>query len=141
LYQGGGDYAEAVLDALDYASEKLEWNQVSGSCHVLFLICDAPPHGNYCEPFRDDFPEGCPCHLMEEIVFSHLKSKDIRLVVLTIGKEEVIMTKMIDVFRTYYGHVYWQHVPFSQINDTPVRTIGECALDLLAQFERGVFLR
>ncbi len=40
---GGGDYPEAVDDALDNALNKLQWN-ANARTRLLFLVLDAPPH-------------------------------------------------------------------------------------------------
>lgn len=42
---GGGDYEEAVEDALDTAINSLTWSKEART-RVLFLILDAPPHNN-----------------------------------------------------------------------------------------------
>ncbi len=40
---GGGDYEEAVEDALTTALDSLHWN-INARAKILFLILDAPPH-------------------------------------------------------------------------------------------------
>jgi len=40
---GGGDYAEAVEEALDNAVSKHSWSE-SAKARLLFLVLDAPPH-------------------------------------------------------------------------------------------------
>lgn len=40
---GGGDYPEAVDEALEVAINKLNWNEKAVS-KILFLVLDAPPH-------------------------------------------------------------------------------------------------
>jgi len=40
---GGGDFPEAVEDALTVALEKLEWTE-GARARILFLVLDAPPH-------------------------------------------------------------------------------------------------
>jgi len=42
---GGGDYEEAVEDALDTAINALSWS-MEARTRILFLILDAPPHNN-----------------------------------------------------------------------------------------------
>ncbi len=42
---GGGDYPEAVEDALDVALNELNWSDESTS-RLLFLVLDAPPHSS-----------------------------------------------------------------------------------------------
>ncbi len=42
---GGGDYEEAVEDALDTAINTLSWSKEART-RILFLILDAPPHNN-----------------------------------------------------------------------------------------------
>lgn len=41
---GGGDYPEAVDDALAAALDSLQWNK-NARARLLFLVLDAPPHG------------------------------------------------------------------------------------------------
>ncbi len=43
--RGGGDFPEAVDDALRVALSELSWSKTSTS-KILFLILDAPPHGS-----------------------------------------------------------------------------------------------
>ncbi len=40
---GGGDYPEALKEALQDATEKLEWNN-EARAKIIFLLIDAPPH-------------------------------------------------------------------------------------------------
>lgn len=42
---GGGDYEEAVDDALDVAVNQLQWGE-HAVARILFLVLDAPPHLN-----------------------------------------------------------------------------------------------
>jgi hypothetical protein len=42
---GGGDYPEAVQEGLGEALKKLEWSD-NATARILFLILDAPPHGD-----------------------------------------------------------------------------------------------
>lgn len=42
---GGGDFPEAVEAALKASIDELGWSN-SGSCKILFMILDAPPHQN-----------------------------------------------------------------------------------------------
>ncbi|HEV7782591.1 MAG TPA: carboxypeptidase-like regulatory domain-containing protein [Chitinophagaceae bacterium] len=41
---GGGDYPEAVEDAISMALDSLQWNP-NARTRLLFLVLDAPPHG------------------------------------------------------------------------------------------------
>ena len=52
---GGGDFPEAVADALNDVL-KLTWRE--DSVKICVLISDAPPHG--VNSSGDNFPEGCP---------------------------------------------------------------------------------
>ncbi len=49
--RGGGDYPEAMHDALEEA-EALSWRS-SNTARVLFLIADAPPHDEYAQRTLD----------------------------------------------------------------------------------------
>lgn len=42
---GGGDYPEAVEEAMDVAVDSLSWSPRAGA-RILFLVLDAPPHNN-----------------------------------------------------------------------------------------------
>ena len=42
---GGGDYPEAVAEALDVALNQLTWKE-EATARLLFLVLDAPPHEN-----------------------------------------------------------------------------------------------
>lgn len=42
---GGGDYPEAVKEALQDATEKLDWSSEART-KIIFLVLDAPPHDN-----------------------------------------------------------------------------------------------
>ncbi len=41
---GGGDYPEAVHEALEEAFARLDWNSNNDSARMMFLIADAPAH-------------------------------------------------------------------------------------------------
>ena len=45
----------------------------------VFMICDAPPHGNqyHDENCGDDYPNGCPSGLKLEDLMKEFKEKDI----------------------------------------------------------------
>jgi hypothetical protein len=51
-YDGGGDYPEAVTEALDSAIANHEWSE-SATSRLVFLVLDAPPHGD--DPQEIDF--------------------------------------------------------------------------------------
>lgn len=42
---GGGDYPEAVKEALEAATGKLQWSEEART-KIIFLVLDAPPHDN-----------------------------------------------------------------------------------------------
>jgi len=44
---GGGDWAEAVNEALDAAVRKIAWTQGAPTSRIAFLVGDAPPHMYY----------------------------------------------------------------------------------------------
>ena len=45
--EGGGDFPEHVLKALDDSAEKISWNKDPKTLRVLYLVGDAPPHTEY----------------------------------------------------------------------------------------------
>lgn len=50
---GGGDYPEAMNEALNDAVHKLSWRG-HGTTRLVFLLADAPPHLDYSGPQYDD---------------------------------------------------------------------------------------
>jgi len=44
---GGGDFPEHVLKALDDSAEKISWSSDPKTLKVLYLVGDAPPHTEY----------------------------------------------------------------------------------------------
>ncbi|OWF47447.1 uncharacterized protein LOC110454344 [Mizuhopecten yessoensis] len=72
--QGGGDFPEAVADAL-YDMLKLSWRE--NATKICVLISDAPPHG--LSPHGDEFPNGCPKGLDPMNIVRELAAKGITL--------------------------------------------------------------
>ena len=62
---GGGDGAEAALDGLNDATQKITWRDSSKlpSLRYIFHICDQPPHGKEFGGYSELWDEGCPCGL------------------------------------------------------------------------------
>jgi Mg-chelatase subunit ChlD len=52
---GGGDFPEAVNEALHDAVHKITWSQDDDAYKVIFLVGDAPPHMNYPDDVK--YPE------------------------------------------------------------------------------------
>lgn len=50
---GGGDYAEAMNEALHETVHKLSWRG-NGATRMVILLADAPPHLDYGVPFYDE---------------------------------------------------------------------------------------
>lgn len=46
---GGGDWPEAVNDALQTAVARMEWARGPEACRIVFLVGDAPPHMDYAQ--------------------------------------------------------------------------------------------
>jgi uncharacterized protein YegL len=44
---GGGDWPEAVNDALQTAVARMDWARGAEACRIVFLVGDAPPHMDY----------------------------------------------------------------------------------------------
>ena len=98
---GGGNDSEAVLDGLD-ESLKLNWRDIS--LKFLFLIADAPPHGQKyvvegCE--KDSKPDGCPKglnigDLSEVINKKKIKFKLIRFRKRTEKMEKIFNDEILD---------------------------------------------
>ncbi|KAH3766118.1 ankyrin repeat protein [Pelomyxa schiedti] len=69
---GGGDYPEALEDALHVLND-MSWNP--HAIKVAVVIGDAPPHGVGDE--KDAFPEGCPCGYDFMIEAERLKNRGV----------------------------------------------------------------
>lgn len=54
---GGGDYAEALNEALHTAVHRLSWRG-DGATRLVVLVADAPPHLDYGAPWYDDDMQG-----------------------------------------------------------------------------------
>ncbi len=54
---GGGDYAEALNEALHTAVHRLSWRG-EGATRLVVLVADAPPHLDYGAPWYDDDMQG-----------------------------------------------------------------------------------
>lgn len=50
---GGGDYPEALNEALDEAVHRVDWRG-AGTSRLLVLLADAPPHFNRGGPYHDE---------------------------------------------------------------------------------------
>ncbi|CAK89776.1 unnamed protein product (macronuclear) [Paramecium tetraurelia] len=101
---GGGDFAEALLDGLD-ASIRLGWTDKN--VKVLYLIADAPPHGNNNKQkmyhnFKDDYPDGCPCGLEQTMILQKIQDKNIQLKVIKLNQN---LEMMISKFKEDYSNL------------------------------------
>ncbi len=54
---GGGDYPEAMNEALHTAVHRLSWRG-QGATRLVVLVADAPPHLDYGQPWYDDDMQG-----------------------------------------------------------------------------------
>ncbi len=54
---GGGDYPEALNEALHTAVHRLSWRG-DGATRLVVLVADAPPHLDYGAPWYDDDMQG-----------------------------------------------------------------------------------
>ena len=54
---GGGDFPEAVNQALHDAVTKIRWSKNKDVLRMIFLVGDAPPHMDYADDVR--YPETC----------------------------------------------------------------------------------
>ena len=90
---GGGDGAEAVIDGLDVAANKLSWRKETEK--ILYLIADALPHGKQFGGCSDDFPEGCPCKLTEDEVLPVLRKMNVALNVIQLTTE---VSSMVNIY-------------------------------------------
>lgn len=72
----GGDAAEAVLDGIQEAVDKLKWRPHAR--RIIVLVGDASPHG-YDTSISDHWPKGCPCGKTISSVTSALEESRITL--------------------------------------------------------------
>lgn len=118
---GGEDEAEAMLDGLD-AAVKMEWRDDAEK--LIMVFADAPPHGSLFHSlanpnfYSDDYPgmhcslmlyrlfcsylvlfliDGCPCGLQESSIFSAMREKNIRMILIGCCTD-VILDKTVAVF-------------------------------------------
>ena len=90
---GGADSAEAVIDGLDVAANKLSWRKETEK--ILYLIADALPHGKQFGGSSDNFPEGCPCKLTEDEVLPVLRKMNVTLNVIQLTTE---VSSMVNIY-------------------------------------------
>ena len=64
--QGGGDFPEAVVDAL-FAARKMNWSE--DSAKILIHILDAPPHGKEFLTGSDNHPNGIYIYIYIYIIY------------------------------------------------------------------------
>ncbi len=112
--KGGGDDAEAVIDGLDAAINKLIWR--GDSEKFIFHILDAPPHGSDFGCEKDGFPEGCPCGKDLESILLQFREKSIDYTIIKLDKS---IDKMIEVFSQYMEIDVYNH-EFTKLSEKPV---------------------
>lgn len=74
---GGGDGAEAALDGLNDAAQKITWRDSSKipSLRYIFHICDQPPHGKEFGGYSQEWDDGCPCGLTPDQVIHRINMR------------------------------------------------------------------
>ena len=100
---GGGDEAEAVVDALDCAAHKISWRP--DAHRQLIHILDAPPHGSEFGG-GDDYPKGCPCKLDYVKILKELDKMDTEYLVLNFTSS---VDKMVSIYKKYHTRI--ENVP------------------------------
>lgn len=66
--QGGGDFPEAVNQALLEAVTKVKWSSSKKTLKMIFLVGDAPPHMDY--PGEKQYPEICKLAVTNDIIIN-----------------------------------------------------------------------
>jgi len=90
---GGGDFAEAVLDGIHDSIHKISWRK--DSLRYLFHIADAPAHGlEFSGGAGDHFPRGCPCGIKIGDLANSIKEKKIKYKLLKIGTHVNLMASV-----------------------------------------------
>ncbi len=90
---GGGDDAEAVIDALYDTVNQIKWREKSEK--FIYHILDGPPHGKDFSNVKDQFSNGCPCgHDYEEILVN-MRELEIEYNIVKLSND---IDKMIEMF-------------------------------------------
>jgi len=109
---GGGDAPEAVLDGLNEGINNVKWAKDSEK--FMFLLLDAPPHGErFNKQGGDGFPKGCPCGYSEVELLPKLRDMGIELTIVKIGNA---IDEMIKIFSQYCNIDVFQPSIFSSGN-------------------------
>ncbi len=96
---GGGDEAEAVVDALFYAQSKVSWRPEA--MRQLVHILDAPPHG---KEFGggDNHPGGCPCGHDYKKILQELEKMGTEYMVLNFTQR---VDTMVKIYTKYHPRI------------------------------------
>ena len=89
---GGADSAEAVIDGLAVAANKLSWRKETEK--ILYLIADAPPHGKKFGCSSDNFKNGCPCNLSEDKILPKLRKMNVSFNIVMLKSELKLMVSI-----------------------------------------------
>jgi hypothetical protein len=92
--KGGGDEAEAVLDALNDAVNTIKWRETSEK--FIYHVLDSPPHGTEFSDVKDEFSNGCPCNLSYEEILIRMRELEVQY---NIIKLDNVIDKMIGLFQ------------------------------------------
>lgn len=71
---GGGDFPEAVNEALHEAVHRMSWSQDSQAYKVVFLVGDAPPQMNYADDIK--YPQTLKLAARRGIVINTIQAGD-----------------------------------------------------------------
>ncbi len=114
---GGGDSAEAVVDALDCVL-KLEWGE--DSVKIIVHFTDSGAHGAEFANVTDSFPAGCPCGKDYRAILSALHRKDISYVLVSYSQ---YAERMANVFSLHHPTIQCVAPPSSlaraQLGEVP----------------------
>ena len=95
---GGGDFPEAVVDGLNYATNQISWRSEE-SLRLLIQILDATPHGKEFGGRNDKYPQGCPCKLDYKMLLKKLSLHKVQYLILKVTPE---VSEMIRIFKTLH---------------------------------------
>ena len=127
----GGDYPEAVHDAVIDACTKLNWVDLPGTpmLRYIFHIADAPPHGtefgNTGQPQK-----GCKCGLTTEQMFHEINMKQIHYRLIKVRPNHQLKI-MEDTFRK--GCVNFDCADISHAKEMDVRVSDMIIHEVLPQ--------
>jgi hypothetical protein len=131
---GGGDYPEAVHDALTDAIEKHDWRD-SAKARLLFLVLDAPPHDE--EAARRDIQEATKLAAEKGIRIIPVAGSGVDKSTEYILRALGILTGGSYTFLTDHSGIGGDHID-PTIGDYDVRYLNNLLVDIIARYAGSV---